>query len=159
MNKGKGRGVNHSDVFVHVNKNLTVNAIHVNLSQDCIVITEDKAFRCLCDWKSKLEHSKAWVAPISLFAPLLLTLVTASFHDTFHISKELWQALFLLGTLGSGIWTVAGFYRAFQSKDNQTVEALLDQLKKGAVIERSAIRTAEVSKQLTIPSPDHNAKP
>src|SRR5690606_38079535 len=39
-------------VFVDaLSKELTINAVHVNVAQEYIMITEDKTYRCLIEWK------------------------------------------------------------------------------------------------------------
>ena len=103
------------------------------------MITEDKAFRCLNQWKSKVEDGKAWVAPVSLFVPLALALGATTFKDAYGLGKETWQAIFVIGVAAAAIWTLAGLSAAFKSRGNRTVEALLDELKKGADVQRSQL--------------------
>ncbi len=75
------------------------------------MITEDKAARHLSEWKSKLEEGNAWIAPVSLFAPLMLTLCTSSFRDSFGVTKDVWQAIFLICAGLSGVWSIYGLWK------------------------------------------------
>lgn len=127
-----------SNIFVQaIAENIKIDAVHVNLTQECIMITEDKAFRCLNEWKSRLEHGRAWIAPVSLFAPLVLTFGTTTFKDAFGFSKDSWQAVFLIGVLAAGVWSLFGIYQSVASRKYHTVEDLIEQLKKGAIVQRT----------------------
>jgi len=118
---------------------LQVTAVHFNVAQEYIMITEDKTYRCLRDWKDKIEDRNAWIAPISLLVPLVLTFATASFRDALGISKDAWQAVFVLGIVGASIWTLRELWNLFSRKGSRTVEELLQDLKKGAVVQHTAI--------------------
>lgn len=89
-----------------IQKEMVSGSAHVSLAQDQILITEDRAYRCLTEWKRDIETSGKWIAPSCLFASLLLTFITATFHDEFNLSKEMWQAAYLWGILAAGIWTI-----------------------------------------------------
>ena len=100
------------------------------------MITEDKTFRCLVEWKAKVEKRNAFLAPLALFGSLLLTFVTATFRDALGFSKETWQAVFMIGVAASAIWLVQTLWTTYSNRGSQTVEELLDQLKKGATVQR-----------------------
>jgi hypothetical protein len=118
---------------------LQVTAVHFNVAQEFIMITEDKTYRCLREWKDKIETRKAWIAPVSLLAPLALTFATATFRDAFGISKDTWQALFVLGIIVASLWTVRELVDLAFRKGGRTVEELIQDLKKGAVVQHTAI--------------------
>jgi hypothetical protein len=128
---------------------LQVTAVHFNVAQEFIMITEDKTYRCLRDWKDKIETRKAWVAPVSLLAPLVLTFATATFRDAFGLSKDAWQAVFLIGILLAGIWTLKELLNLFNRKGTLTVEELIQDLKKGAVVQHTAIEGVTSTTQLS----------
>ena len=84
---------------------LQVRAVHFNVAQEYIMITEDKTYRCLREWKDNIETRKSWIAPVSLLIPLLLTFVTATFKDALGFPKETWQAIFLIGVVFAVVWS------------------------------------------------------
>ena len=50
--------------------------LRLNVTQEVIVITDDKAYQCLHQWRDKIESRKAWIAPVSLLTPLVLAFAT-----------------------------------------------------------------------------------
>jgi hypothetical protein len=89
------------------------------------------------------------LAPLSLLSSLTLTFVTATFRDAFGIPKDTWQAVFILGIVGALIWTARTLWKAFNSRGTQTVEELLVQLKKGAIVQRASVQSESVSASTT----------
>lgn len=129
-----------SKVFVDaLSKELHINAVHVNVAQEYIMITEDKTFRCLTEWRKNVEQRDAWIAPVSLLASLVLAFVTADFKDAFNVPKDTWRAIFMIGIFMSAIWTLVALVRVAKTSTGKSVEELLDQLKKGAVVERTSV--------------------
>jgi hypothetical protein len=132
------------NVFVALSKDLHINAVHVNVAQEYIMITEDKTYRCLTEWQRNVQRRDSWIAPVSLLASLALTFVTATFRDAFGVPKETWQAVFLIGVAGSAIWALRSLFILIRSSgSSRSVEDLIDQLKKGAVIQRSEVDTLQ----------------
>jgi hypothetical protein len=126
---------------------LQVTAVHFNVAQEYIMITEDKTYRCLRDWKDKIETRKAWIAPVSLLAPLVLTFATATFREAFGLSKDAWQAVFVIGIALATVWTLRELLNLISRKGTLTVEELIQDLKKGAVVQHTAIEgVAETAK-------------
>ena len=128
---------------------LQVTAVHFNVAQEYIMITEDKTYRCLRDWKDKIERKKAWVAPVSLLVPLVLTFVTATFKDALGLSKDAWQAVFVMGIIIALLWTVRELCSLAFSKGSHTVEELIQDLKKGAVVQHTAIEGTTTTSELS----------
>jgi hypothetical protein len=130
---------------------LQVTAVHFNVAQEYIMITEDKTYRCLRDWKDKIETRKSWIAPISLLVPLVLTFATATFRDALGLSKDTWQAVFVIGIGLAALWTLREVFNLIGRKGALTVEELIQDLKKGAVVQHTAIEgvtsTAKISSQ------------
>jgi hypothetical protein len=119
---------------------LQVTAVHFNVAQEFIMITEDKTYRCLREWKDHIETRNAWIAPVSLLVPLVLTFVTADFRDALGISKNTWQAVFLIGILLAAIWAVTEISKLLKRRGSPTVEELIQDLKKGAVVQHTAVQ-------------------
>ena len=118
---------------------LQVTAVHFNVAQEFIMITEDKTYRCLREWKDHIETRNAWIAPVSLLVPLVLTFVTADFKDAFGLSKNTWQAVFIIGILLAGIWAIREIAKLISRRGSPTVEELIQDLKKGAVVQHTAV--------------------
>jgi hypothetical protein len=128
---------------------LQITAVHFNVAQEYIMITEDKTYRCLRDWKDKIEARKVWIAPVLLLIPLVLTFVTATFRDALGLSKDTWQAVFVLGMVFAGVWTLRELLNLLNRKDTLTVEQLILDLKKGAVVQHTAIEGVASSSQIS----------
>jgi len=140
------------NVFVDaISKDLHINAVHVNVAQEYIMITEDKTYRCLTEWQRNVERRESWIAPVSLLVSLTLTFVTATFRDAFGVPKETWQALFMLGIAFSGLWAVRAAVSVLRTRGHQSVEDLIDELKKGAVVQRTEISRVQSESRTAIP--------
>lgn len=118
---------------------LQVTAVHFNVAQEFIMITEDKTYRCLNEWKGSIEARNAWIAPVCLSVSLVLTLVTANFKDAFGLSKYTWQAIFVIAIGLAGLWSVRELIKLVNRKGSQGVDELIQELKKGAVVQHTSV--------------------
>jgi hypothetical protein len=118
---------------------LNINTVHVNLAQDCLMITEDRIYRCVQPWKERIEKRESWTTPVALFASLLLGSITASSKDALGVSKETWQAVFIIGMILSGLWAVKAIRACIRLGKGVTIEELISELKKGAAIQKSSV--------------------
>jgi len=121
-----------------------VTAVHLNVAQEFIMITEDKSYRCLREWKDNIESRNAWIAPVTLAASLVLTFVTATFRDALGVSKDTWQAVFIIGIVLAAIWSVREITRIAKKK-TPTIEELISELKKGAVVQRTTTESVALA--------------
>jgi hypothetical protein len=143
-----------------VSSQLVAGSAHVNLAQDSILITEDRTYRCLYEWKSRIEAKDRWIAPLCLSVSLILTFVTATFHDAFNIAKEAWQAVYIVGIVLSGIWTIRevglALARLFSKEHPGSIEDLIVGMKKGAHVVRLGVADSTAVKRedppMSIPS-------
>ena len=103
-----------------------VDEIHENTSTQIITITTDKLKIILIEHLHKVERSKAWHAPLSLFAAIVLVFCSAEFKDAFGIQASAWCAIFVLSGLASLAWLVVTL---FQIKSSITVEDVIDNIK------------------------------
>ncbi len=121
-----------------ISHELVSGSAHVNLAQTSILVTEDRVYRCLNEWRSEIEVKDRWIAPSCLLASLVLTFVTSTFHDAFGVPMATWQAVFMLGILGATIWSIREVWRAakrfFSGKDSGSIENLIERFKKGALV-------------------------
>jgi len=88
--------------------------LHLNLSQEAIVITEDKVRLCLIQHLGKIEARKEWIAPAGVVLTLLITFATTTFRD-FGLKADVWQAMFVIATLLSVVWLLRAIWRAWKA--------------------------------------------
>ena len=128
-----------------------VNAVHVNVAQEYIMITEDKATLCLHEWQHKIETRNEWIAPLSLLCSLVLTTVTATFKDSFGLSKDTWNAIFVIGILLSALWLLRALVNLAKSPKIAPAD-IINQLKSGAAaVRRSTFTETDIS--IGVPKP------
>ena len=106
-----------------------VNKRRINTKSDLIEITEDKLENILLKHLEKLSIRKSWIVPLSLFVTVLLANLTSNFSEKFGISGETWEALYLLLSIGSGIWLLISLLRAFATKEKGTIPELISVIK------------------------------
>lgn len=96
----------------------------VSLSQKVLVISEDRLELSVRDGIEKVRSNSAWVAPLGIFLSCLAASLTSDFKDRFYVPKELWQALFIIGTVSSLIWLMRALSRR-SSFDHAAFMALI----------------------------------
>jgi hypothetical protein len=84
---------------------------HINLSQEVIVITEDRFRLCLQSHADRLTAKERWVAPVSLLIALGIVFPTAEFKQ-FVLPSATWQAIFVICTAGAAVWSAVSIWRA-----------------------------------------------
>jgi len=104
-----------------------------NLKSDLIEITEDKLENILLKHMTKIENSKCWLAPLSLFVSLLMTLLSSNFIKTFGLSKYTWEAVFMVGLLMSFIWLIKSLIYLYKNKNNCSILILINKIKDAEV--------------------------
>ena len=100
--------------------------LHLNLSQDAIVITEDKVRLILIEHLGRMEARKDWLAPGGVLLTLILTFVTTSFKD-FVFKAAVWQAIFVVAGFLVVAWLVKVLLKAWKAP---TVEDVTETMKK-----------------------------
>jgi hypothetical protein len=102
---------------------------HINLSQEVIVITEDKFRLCLQAHIDRLSAWEKWLAPVSLFVTFLIVFATSTFR-AFIFSPATWEAVFLICTVASAIWSGIAIKRAMGS--DCRLDTLVSEVKKSS---------------------------
>ena len=92
-----------------------VKKVNVNMDQEVIMITVDKAELCLMKYLKTIESRKEWITPLGVFLTIILTLVTTSFKD-FVLPADVWYSCFLMAGSLSFIWLGLSLYRRPQAK-------------------------------------------
>lgn len=104
-----------------------VKEVHLNVSQEVIVTTEDKLKLCLTEYLGKVECKRAWIAPFGILLSVIVTLVTTTFKNTV-LEAATWKAIFVIVAITSGIWLVCTLKYAFRAI---TINSIINELKKG----------------------------
>ena len=98
----------------------------VNVDQELICVTRDKAVLCFYRYLHRVEGRRAWIAPAGILVTIVLVLATAAFKPVRRgISGAPWQAVFVLLALATFAWLVAAVARVRRAIDP---EDLADEL-------------------------------
>lgn len=119
---------------------VNVSEVHLNVSQEVIVTTEDKIRLCLSKHLGKMEKKKGWIAPLGILLTIILTLSTSNFTDM-GFKAATWQAVFIISGIISFIWLLYSVKDALQS---EKVEDIISELKKDS----KSIKKLESSKDV-----------
>jgi len=84
---------------------IKVYKLHLNLSQEVIITTEDKIKLCLSEHLKRMEKRKDWIAPLGILLAIIVTLVTSSFEDV-GLNYATWKAVFIITGLISFGWLI-----------------------------------------------------
>lgn len=114
----------NSEHSLYIKQMLEVE-VFPNLSQQVIMTTEDRLKLCLKENIKKAERKHEWVAPLSLLITIVAVLVTASFKD-YLLSSKTWEALFILGAIGSTIWLILSLKHALKKIE---IDSIIQELK------------------------------
>lgn len=100
-----------------------------NVKSDLIEITEDKLENILLKHLHCLKYRTGWVAPLSIFATLLVTILTATFTDNFVLKAEEWKPIFIFCCLGAGGWFLLSIIQLLEYWDSTKIETLINKIK------------------------------
>ena len=103
-----------------------VNEVHMNVSQNVIVITEDKPRLQLSNISKRMERKNLWIAPLGIFLAIILSFVTADFKDLF-LKAATWQAVFIIAGVLSFVWF---FWAILQYKNAEKIDDIIEKFKK-----------------------------
>jgi hypothetical protein len=111
-----------------------VTQVYVNVAQQLIVTTEDKVRLCLNERMQNIEKRGEWTTPAGILLTLLVTFPTTVFRE-FLLSKETWEAVFIVAAFLALGWLLRCFRRRPKA---QSVDDVLNQMKQGTVVQPSA---------------------
>jgi hypothetical protein len=101
--------------------------VHYNLGQDVIIVTEDRMRLKIDRYLKRVVGSWFWLTPLSILVAIVLSLITATFHD-WIFKAEIWNAIFLVAAVILAVWTLVAICNAIRSRT--CVDDLLNELKK-----------------------------
>ncbi|HBL39793.1 TPA: hypothetical protein DDZ10_03940 [Candidatus Uhrbacteria bacterium] len=119
-----------STITPEVRREIIQNSpVHINVGQDFIYTTDDKIRLCLMRYLKGLEQGRSWETPLGLFLTIVLTMLTTDFKD-YYLSKYTWQAVFIIGLVGSLVWLLISTVKALRA---YTVDNVLAEIKQSAI--------------------------
>ena len=110
-------------------QNKFVDQVRTNTRSDLNEITEDKLENILLKYLGKLNKVRGWLTPLSLCITILIVLLTAEFKEFIGITKEIWNAVFILALIVTIIWTLISTYQAIICSKNSTISFLINEIK------------------------------
>lgn len=125
-----GSNISTDSLTSWMNRNTTT---YLNVKQEMIVITKDKAELCLSRYIEKSGAKMAWITPLLLLLTLIWIPVTTKFQDTFNISADTWQAIcyiLILGCIGWLIYTLVRAYKYY----NVNVDFIIRKFLEGSIM-------------------------
>lgn len=99
----------------------------VNIQTDLIKITRDKLEIILLKEFNSMKKVPDWKTPASIFITTLITVLTATFKN-FLFPKEIWNALFLLLMLISGIGFLINLVRLLKIHKKDSIGSLINKI-------------------------------
>ena len=104
-----------------------IENINENIRSDVIIITRDKLENILLKAYNSRVKKPDGKSPLSIFITTVLSVLTADFKD-FLISKEVWQVIFFVMMIISGIWSLVNFIRAKNKSRDVSIENLINKI-------------------------------
>lgn len=106
-----------------------VRRIQYNVSQDLIVIAEDKIHRCLVRNMDAVGAKFAWHTPAGLLSAIVLAFTTADFRD-FIVPKATWQAFFMLAGVLTSVWLIKAIRQSWNAPSRERlVRVIIEELR------------------------------
>ena len=99
---------------------VNVSEVHLNVSQEVIVTTEDKMRLCLSEHLKRMEKRKGWVAPLGILGAIVVTLVTSTFKDM-GLDAATWKAVFIITGLISLCWLIHSVKESWNSEKMEDI--------------------------------------
>jgi len=107
-----------------------ISEVHLNVTQEVIITTEDKINLCLSQHLKRIERKRSWIAPFGILIAIVLTFVTSSFKENvLQLNADTWRAIFIIAGLICFVWLIRSIIEAIKSLK---VEDIVEKLKKSS---------------------------
>lgn len=106
-----------------------VSQVCSNVKSDLIEITEDKLENVLLKHLKNLRIISSWVTPLTIFLSVLLAILTTDFKDALGLTKEVWNAVFVILLFGSLGWFIVCLVRIIKSWNKATTDHIIKLIK------------------------------
>lgn len=100
-----------------------------NIKSDFIEITHDKLENILLKHLHHLKYRREWVAPLSIFITLLITILTVTFNDFFGLKAEEWKSIFIICAFLTFIWLIYSIILLIKYWNSTTIDSLINKIK------------------------------
>jgi hypothetical protein len=108
----------------------SVNELTQEMRDDLVITTTDKLRNQLNEYQNILAGKTDWMGPAGMLIAFLPTLVAADFKDALSIKAATWEAIFILGFLGSIIWLIIVFFKVIGNRKKRNISSLIQIIKK-----------------------------
>lgn len=105
------------------------SSIHPNIAQEFVVTTADKIKISLIEHRAALKAQNDWVTPLGMLLALIPSLIATDFKQFLGIEPNVWQALFLLGSIGCFGWFIYAIIISIKLRKKSDIEYVIEQLK------------------------------
>jgi hypothetical protein len=103
--------------------------IHKNLTQDVLVITEDKMKLTLLEYKNILSASAEWFSASTTVLSFLAALLLTNFKDVGPLTAETWQAIYFMFFVISLARFINVLYKMYRNRKKANVDYVIRKLK------------------------------
>ena len=101
--------------------------VYNNTSQNLIRITEDKLENILTNHFLNMEKKGEWKTPLGIAVSIVLALISTQFQDAFFLKAAVWEAIFIVSLVLSGVWLARKIYHG--RKIDSSLKTLMDKIK------------------------------
>ena len=117
-------------VSIDINNELAKNiSIHKNVRQEIVLTTADKIKLVLINVRDCISAQRDWWTPLGLLMSFVATLCTADFKQTFGLSQDFWQALFVFFTIFSFLWLLKDLRKLYLNWGKDDLDKIILQIK------------------------------
>lgn len=102
---------------------------YTNVSQGIIHITEDKLKVILLEHKDKNNKFYSWTTPFGIFVSCFLATITSNFSNAWGIPASTWEAIFIICTVATGVWTLFSGISALRNIKGRKINDLIKKIK------------------------------
>jgi hypothetical protein len=107
-----------------------IKAVHSNLDQEIIQITEDKLRLALNEHLALCEQKRGWIAPLGLVVTIIIVFTTSTFKDAWFKAPT-WEAAFFITGILCAAWLVVASIGAWKSP---SVEDIVEKVKNKSAV-------------------------
>lgn len=106
-------------------------SVYQNIDQKLITITEDKLRLILIDYENQKNILSDWISPFGILITLIITWVTTDFREALGLSKDCWQAVFVIATLIVLLWLFKTIWHiiVLKKSNKATIDSILEEIK------------------------------
>lgn len=94
-----------------------------------IEIDEDKLRLILMSFRDAIVQRKEWISIGGAVIALLLSLVTATFNDTFGITSNVWKAIFIIALILYVSWFGISVWRRLKNRKKDVLEETIGKIR------------------------------